>query len=466
VPPSPLSKQSGYVFKGVSGITAPLDGTEFKLGTFTHENLPIGPLGAQQFKVFIKLTLTIDQGGPSREFRFGFDHNETPNEPNNPVPDEVVLPSLHSEETITLDGKDYALQITGFRQNGKLVTKLISQEDNSNSADLFAKLVAVPAKQPAPQPLAARPQASVPEAHPAPQPPAAPFGIPEEPCRVKNVVDTGSLFALTLERLNRRSVVHLLEQLITEVNAHCEKITNQPDGGVSSVDLDKLRNELLISINELRQSSQSYLNEAHNLKQQISNVVVNLPQTIHQTIHNVNIENVTNQIEVLNNRLVIIQKAAQELDGTELKQVEILLVKLLQKMDFHNVVQNISINVGGRSVDLRRLLEVLATADRVLSINIQYGDLDHWEITGARFVLSDLTQIFFNVRILPDPTGLRIIYLFETNDWKGLPAQFKFVFLARKTSYTICANKFNVDSYDGVEQTNVVFDLCSQFSQP
>jgi hypothetical protein len=61
-------------------------------------------------------------------------------------------------------------------------------------------------------------------------------------------------------------------------------------------------------------------------------------------------------------------------------------LKLLRNINFGSVVRNISIDFGGRSVDLWRLLEVLATADRVASVHIRYGDLDPWEIAGANVV--------------------------------------------------------------------------------
>ncbi len=108
----------------LASLTVLLDGTEFTLGTFTHRNFPITGI-AQKFTVSLKVALKFDMGGLEKEFNFTFHHYETPNVPG-PVPDEVNLPTLQSEETVTIDGTEYAVSISGFRQNDRIVTKFRS----------------------------------------------------------------------------------------------------------------------------------------------------------------------------------------------------------------------------------------------------------------------------------------------------------------------------------------------------
>jgi hypothetical protein len=357
----------------------------------------------------------------------------------------VVFSSAQSQETVTLEGTDYSLHVTGFRQDGNVVSKFISPEDGSNSADIVAKLVAVPAVA---------------------KPPVKPPVLPEEKCRIKTVIDTSTLLVAALERLNRHSVVYLLEQVMAELNEHCEKLGGiVTSTGGESGDLNALRIELLGRLNEIHQKSEWYVTEINNLKQQITSLQINLPQTIQQTVQTINIDEVMKQINVLNDKLVIIQKAAQELDESELRQVELLLEKLLQKIDLSRVTQTISISIDKHNYDLRHLIEILATADQILGIHIHYSDPDLWDIAGARFILTDQTQVIFNLRIvLDDIDGHRVTYFFETGDWKGIPAQFSLVFRARRNSYKLCANTVDFDFFDLVEQTNIVFDLCPQIT--
>ncbi|PSM30983.1 hypothetical protein BVG81_007730, partial [Haliangium sp. UPWRP_2] len=213
-----------------------------------------------------------------------------------------------------------------------------------------------------------------------------------------------TLFATALERLNRRSVVQLLEQIISEVNAHCEK----------------------------------------------------------QVGPTININEVLQQIEVLNAKLLIIQNAAKELDTGELGQVEELLKKLLLNIDLGKVIQNISINVDGRSFQLESLLQVISTVDQVVNIQIQYTDPDQGDISGAIFILTDSTKVVFNVRTLQPSSPDRLTLIFETTNWKGLAAQFSMVFGRRTRTYKLCNRTVTLEAFDAVEQTNIVFDLCTQ----
>jgi hypothetical protein len=130
--------QSGYRFAG-SSVEVLLDGTEFVLGTFTHDNFPVYGFQPNQFDVDLRVHVDFNGGALARDFSFRFHHNETPNV--GPAPQDLVdLPTLQSPETVEIDGEEYALVIAGFKQGGQIVTRFVSQENGSNSADIIAKL--------------------------------------------------------------------------------------------------------------------------------------------------------------------------------------------------------------------------------------------------------------------------------------------------------------------------------------
>ncbi|MEV0677675.1 lamin tail domain-containing protein [Actinosynnema sp. NPDC050436] len=129
------SGKSGYVFSG-GAVDVKLDGTEFTLGTFTHENFPVQALPVPQFEVDLTVEVVFEDGTTS-SFSFKFRHNETPNTGPNPE-DEVDLPTFVSPESVTVDGEQYAVVISGFKQNGQIVRKFISAENGANSADVVA----------------------------------------------------------------------------------------------------------------------------------------------------------------------------------------------------------------------------------------------------------------------------------------------------------------------------------------
>lgn len=141
VPAGSGGGQSGYRFDGGT-VPLKLDGSEFTLGTFTHENFVVQGFSPMQFQAVLKVIITFDEGDLKREFSFPFSHNETPNV-GGPIPDEVELPTLQSPETVIIDGSEYAVLLSGFKQNGQLVTRFISAENGANSADIVARLILV-----------------------------------------------------------------------------------------------------------------------------------------------------------------------------------------------------------------------------------------------------------------------------------------------------------------------------------
>ncbi|MGR0482083.1 MAG: choice-of-anchor K domain-containing protein [Candidatus Electronema sp. V4] len=425
---------SGYDFEGVSNASVPVDGTEFKLGTFTHHNRSLtGTFNIHRFAVILALTLDCADGSASSsKFHFTFNHHEIGG-----ADDTVEFPSLKAEEQIAIADTNYTLHLTGFQQNGQRVIKFVSKENSSNSAEIFAKLVPVKADS------------------------ATTGGEP-----VKMSVDVGTVFAAALERLNRRSVIGLLEQLADQISEHCEKIGICLD---NDVNINK-------TIEGLRQNHENYLAEISNINNKINSLKLNIsPVDIHnaitgsddlrqflqQTFHDIDTASITNQINELNAKLLLIKQEANELGEGDLHQVQVLIEKMIQKIDMGKVISDIKINVNGRDFDLAYLLNVLVSSNQIANLHISYSDTDLGDITEVIFILADRTRIPFrpsNPTVTPVP-GIPLTYLFSTNNWKGVPAQFSLTFKPRPTSFKLCNRTLTQDFYDGVEQSNIVFDL-------
>ncbi|WP_414575401.1 THxN family PEP-CTERM protein [Anabaena sp. CCY 9402-a] len=156
--PATNSGQSSYVFNGENTFTAPIDGTDFLLGTFTHNNFPVFPPSITGANLALSLS-----GDVNKTFNFFFNHNETPNNGdsgvcsstpgfNVPCPDVVSIPNTASSETINIGGHQYILAISGFLQGGSVVNQFITQEDQANTAEIFGRLEKVPVEE-VPEPL-------------------------------------------------------------------------------------------------------------------------------------------------------------------------------------------------------------------------------------------------------------------------------------------------------------------------
>lgn len=145
--------QSSYVFDGTAP-TGPHDAGEiFDIGMFTHNNYTIGngtSIDGATLEVTTTGTIYDTASGSSKTFEltsiFDFDHNETTNNPrgncnfggNKPCPDLVTaFNDILGSETLTLDGMDYLLAITGFEDGTTFLTK----EGDANSTSLQATFI-------------------------------------------------------------------------------------------------------------------------------------------------------------------------------------------------------------------------------------------------------------------------------------------------------------------------------------
>ncbi|MFG6106062.1 choice-of-anchor K domain-containing protein [Leptothoe sp. EHU-05/26/07-4] len=144
------SQQSSYYFEGISSASVSLDGSYFVLGTFVHHNYPV--YGYSIRSATLQLTVTIN--GVEVSFNFQFDHNETPNDGVNgtcpqtpgfgpPCPDTVSINNSRSQETVIVDGKQYALCLAGFSQNNQVGGQFVTLENQANAVQLLGQFVEI-----------------------------------------------------------------------------------------------------------------------------------------------------------------------------------------------------------------------------------------------------------------------------------------------------------------------------------
>ena len=347
------------------------------------------------------------------------------------------------------------------------------------------------------------------------QPAPAPSGAEREP-RLSHVVPTTAIFAAALERLNRSSVLRVLQEVVREVDAHCRVFPE-----LISEEAGKVRAELLAVVAALRERSEHHHNEftlvsrhLHELHEQLtqvnlhfeSNVTrvanhtleVHLPaiitsvstqinqsleqhvtQLVNTTLqqhvtelsvveeqrtasqralesHQVEIQTIMTRVTELGSRLETLQEAMRELGPGELQQVEQLFVTLLSSAHLSRALNRAHVTIQGRAVPLERLLSVLTTADKVQAVHLSYGDL---HISGARMVLSDSSEVTFTCDLQEHQERGELHYRFQTQDWKGLAASFSMLFARRRVPLQMCGHNLSLDSYDGMYQSNIIFDL-------
>ncbi|MEM8604032.1 MAG: THxN family PEP-CTERM protein [Cyanobacteria bacterium P01_H01_bin.121] len=146
--PTVHREKSGLGFKGV-GETELAAGQVFKLGRLRHFNNPIWS-GTQANGVDLSVTLDFEELG-EQVFDFALNIDETPNiagtcvyetDTGNPCADRIYWDGLISNQSLSISGKDYSLEVVGFKQgqHGDIVEDFISQEGGTSSAWIYAQL--------------------------------------------------------------------------------------------------------------------------------------------------------------------------------------------------------------------------------------------------------------------------------------------------------------------------------------
>lgn len=147
---------SGYLFEGFTEDVM-VDGSLFAIGDFTHHNfaVPLPSITGATLEVNLEVAGVAMDG-----FSFFFGHEETPNSGicapagTTVCPDVVSIPSATSGQPVEIDGVNYILSIVGFSQDGGLniVDQFITEENQANTATLFARLERLVTLQIVPEP--------------------------------------------------------------------------------------------------------------------------------------------------------------------------------------------------------------------------------------------------------------------------------------------------------------------------
>ncbi|TNI60359.1 choice-of-anchor K domain-containing protein, partial [Aeromonas veronii] len=119
---------------------------EIMLGTFTHYNFPISSGGAIT-KATMDVTFSVtDAYGVVTPvtLNVNFDHDETPNDNNDPEASKDIINVGNTNVTFEHQGQVYTLQVIGFRVPGtnQVVTEIRTAENAASSYELVVRIVA------------------------------------------------------------------------------------------------------------------------------------------------------------------------------------------------------------------------------------------------------------------------------------------------------------------------------------
>jgi hypothetical protein len=146
-------EQSGLGFTGVApppyvfGI-----GDAFEIGQLRHFNSPIwGGTGVGSVDLTIALTF-FDPAGLAGSFEFNFTVNETTNSipPSSADDDYIYFPSSFADETLTIGGKEYTLELLGFGDTAESLDDQFQSPEGSTNATLLWGKITTPSSVPEP----------------------------------------------------------------------------------------------------------------------------------------------------------------------------------------------------------------------------------------------------------------------------------------------------------------------------
>lgn len=252
------------------------------------------------------------------------------------------------------------------------------------------------------------------------------------------VIAMDAVSLVALERLNRQSIIHILEEVVREIDQHCQLFGNK-----SAIEVDKLRLEVLALLTAQQQRMENNSAELQQVNQQITELRGHINQQKDSEIQELHIK-----LTELETRFEQLQVQRRELGPREVKQIEQIIHKV--------PLDQLSVTVHQRRYVLTELLDVLASADRVADTHLEYSDL---HISRARLVLTDHTQVTFTCSFCEEQEGRLLRYEFHTSDWKGLAASFSMLFARRQKTTQLCGRPRTLTTYDGVNYSNITFDL-------
>lgn len=157
--------QSGYDYTpATTPFIATVDGAAFLLGTFVHQNFPIGAPSLQS----VNLDFSLDWASflPDLAGAFAFTHDETPNGDNpcayggtipnfsgvnaNGCADRVTVSSPFLNTLVNDGVTTYFFTLIGFSTDGgnTASNQFVTRESFANQAGLYGKVTSVPVPEP------------------------------------------------------------------------------------------------------------------------------------------------------------------------------------------------------------------------------------------------------------------------------------------------------------------------------
>lgn len=307
---------------------------------------------------------------------------------------------------------------------------------------------------------------------------------------LKGTIDTSSLLASALERLNRKSVVGLLDRLMDEINTHYSgidaKISAAKQAAVN--DIDAAKSEIKETTDGLGADVQALKGRVTTLEGSLSahiadysanlsskidaritsarpgiindavtTVMPKVTQEVERLLGLENLAEVRQKITNAQADIAVARAAADALNQGELAQVTKAIDDALKNRDLSDVVASTQIPVNGAPVRFDKLLEALANQPKVVSVSMSYAG-DH--ISGANFTFSNNKSVVFTA--VRNEQAEQLIYTFSADDMFGMPGlggEFALTFQVRSWQKDVCGKSLSMKQYDAVKQTNVVFNL-------
>lgn len=164
---------------------------------------------------------------------------------------------------------------------------------------------------------------------------------------------------------------------------------------------------------------------------------------------------IQNQINLINTKLNEVESEAKILSEDELAQVEQAIKEVLQNLEANGFLGLLCVEIGGTKLNLKDLVQRLATADRVKEVE-KVWDANYETIQSIKLTLEDNSIITFTATI-DDGADYRN-YTFDA-DWKGIPAQFFMNFAKVERTINVGGESVTSTEYVLKKKSNVLFSL-------
>jgi hypothetical protein len=273
-------------------------------------------------------------------------------------------------------------------------------------------------------------------------------------------LDTSGFVRAALERLNRPSILALLQQVTSELDAHCRRLESAVEPSVLT-----LRQELGQQAEVLRGALDQHERELSAIGCTLRSLLAQHQQSLASLLSEVEVRECQQQLTALHLQLERVQAEAETLSEVERQQVEQLLQKALQVYDVATVNLNLKVGGSGARLRLDELLQILAGVGQLAQTDFLYQQGQEGRLSGARLLLTDETVVLFDCARHELP-GSIFELVFTTASWKGLPASFRIRFAKQSHQLPMCKRALTLDQYEVLYTTNIVFDLTVRAPEP